>query len=346
MVALEAALPYGPHSAASTRETLCQPPGRPLAALTTASRHFETCRCMPQKTESRRLTKEEEKGFKLMLGNMNLLYLAMRVMILYDRDYNTRFWCLAESYLAMQMASDVGLEPAWVNGQLYNNRCVVRDTSSEQNLGFDTLAAQWLKVKGLTLAKALGQITKDPSVKVTNQGDKDILQMKLLAFEEKVKKEASELGLKSQLILAKNLQKETELAKKEKEIAEKKRRAKRQGGQVNVEQEARRDEQRLHREKVQQQAAERARADAKLKAQLTPMKNELREAKAEKMELEAFVKALEEEIRKLGGDPSMARNRHRVAPSRKAAPEHRPAPPLPPASAGGRKSATVAPAPR
>ena len=48
------------------------------------------------------LTAEEKAEFKSMLGEVNLLYLGCKVLILCDTGYVGRFWTSYECWLAMQ----------------------------------------------------------------------------------------------------------------------------------------------------------------------------------------------------------------------------------------------------
>ena len=64
--------------------------------------------CMPQGER----TKLEKIEFSHMLRNVNLLYLGMRVLILLDLSYMSRFWTQFEAWLSMQQCTTRGLVPA------------------------------------------------------------------------------------------------------------------------------------------------------------------------------------------------------------------------------------------
>ena len=65
--------------------------------------------CMPQGGDR---SAEEKADFKLMLMNVNLLYLGSSVLVLQELSYLSRFWTQFEAWLSMQLASPEGLGPA------------------------------------------------------------------------------------------------------------------------------------------------------------------------------------------------------------------------------------------
>lgn len=71
--------------------------------------------CLPQNVMNERgeitlpRTDSQESYFRKSLNNVNLLYLGGNVVILNDRDYARRFWCLLEAYLSMRKADSSGL---------------------------------------------------------------------------------------------------------------------------------------------------------------------------------------------------------------------------------------------
>ena len=56
-------------------------------------------------------TPSEIRQFELMLGNVNLLYLGMSVLVLMDRSYLSRFWTQFEAWLGLQDVTSKGLTP-------------------------------------------------------------------------------------------------------------------------------------------------------------------------------------------------------------------------------------------
>lgn len=71
--------------------------------------------CLPQDIRSssgevvQKRAPEDVGYFKSTLSLSNLLYAGLWVVILYDSDYNRRFWCRLESYLATHVFGDDGL---------------------------------------------------------------------------------------------------------------------------------------------------------------------------------------------------------------------------------------------
>jgi len=122
----------------------------------------------------------EKKYFSKSLQNVNLLYLGGHVMILFDRDYNKRFWCLLEAYLSMRQASASGL------------------TSSQHDphhtiLCMGTTAALAEKHAGmlmLEMEKPLNEMLdwlRSDDVDITNESDKDLMILRMSRFEPIVK---------------------------------------------------------------------------------------------------------------------------------------------------------------
>lgn len=72
--------------------------------------------CMPQHIKDEHgtvlahRTALEEREFKLMLQNANLIYLLARCLLLVDNMYPTRFWTQFEAYLSMQELRESGLQ--------------------------------------------------------------------------------------------------------------------------------------------------------------------------------------------------------------------------------------------
>ena len=54
----------------------------------------------------------EKVEFKMMLPNINLLYLSAHVLIIMDSTYSSRFWTQFEAWLSMQECTGAGLQPA------------------------------------------------------------------------------------------------------------------------------------------------------------------------------------------------------------------------------------------
>ena len=131
--------------------------------------------CMPQGKKSL----ADKIGFDWMLGNINLLYLAMPCLILLDLSYISRFWTQFEAWLSMQTATMDGLRPAVALEQRFT---IVPIYNTNENLKA-ALVAMWAKT---TPEKAYGAL-KQPDVTVTNQSDKDAQLPKILSFNDRVK---------------------------------------------------------------------------------------------------------------------------------------------------------------
>ena len=90
--------------------------------------------CMPQDTRTpeerqKRLKPDprspaERLRFKWMLQNVNLLYLGMRVLVLMDISYLSRFWTQFEAWLSLQAGGAAGLGPAAEVRRRVTIRCV------------------------------------------------------------------------------------------------------------------------------------------------------------------------------------------------------------------------------
>jgi len=132
--------------------------------------------CMPQdeRTEQQRAdettkdtrTVREKAEFRRMLGQVNLLYLGCRVLILLDRSYFSRFWTLFEAWLAMRKVTDQGLVEAHDSGKHYHVE-VLYDTDTAGELRA-LLEKQWLDASWETARDKLAA----PDIAVTNASDK------------------------------------------------------------------------------------------------------------------------------------------------------------------------------
>ena len=65
--------------------------------------------CLPQRTRN----SLEEVYFQTALKYVNLLYLHAHVLVIYDRDYNRRFWCLYETFLGCRTFNGKTLVGFW-----------------------------------------------------------------------------------------------------------------------------------------------------------------------------------------------------------------------------------------
>lgn len=135
--------------------------------------------CMPQGFR----TDAEEVEFKLMLTNVNMLYLGAAVLILLDRSYLSRFWTQFEGWLSFMVVSPQGL--------------VFEDDESRQRFAIRVLhgAPQDLKTSLMTEwsgCDTTGAYRKlsAPDVTVTNQKDKEVQLPKILTLDKAMRKYA------------------------------------------------------------------------------------------------------------------------------------------------------------
>jgi len=129
--------------------------------------------CMPQvlKSDDGSVAKErtvaEQQYFNKAIKHINILYLTLHVLILLDRNYNSRFWCLLEAILALHVCDENGLAhlPADPARQHHTIICMFAAqgtnaaTSLEDEFG------------GLDYVEALDKLLQ-PDIYVTNKGDK------------------------------------------------------------------------------------------------------------------------------------------------------------------------------
>jgi hypothetical protein len=119
---------------------------------------------MPQAPNKSALDKMEQK---VMLPNINLLYLFGQVLVLLDISYMSRFWTSFESFLAMRKVTREGL--ITVSGaELAARMSVVCLHNATDTFG-DFLKSMWMN-KSVEQAHA---VLERPDVCVTNQSDKD-----------------------------------------------------------------------------------------------------------------------------------------------------------------------------
>ena len=119
--------------------------------------------CMPQFDR----TEDEQLSFRRMLSHVNLLYLGMKVLILLDVSYISRFWTQFEGWLSMQMVTAQGLKSAvGSNAVRHTIRCIYNAVQGIDDL---RLIEMWATKTPLEAFTVLSR----PDVSVTNQSDKD-----------------------------------------------------------------------------------------------------------------------------------------------------------------------------
>ena len=124
---------------------------------------------MPQGDEKTPLEKLE---FKTMLPNINLLYLSLRVLIIMDSSYFSRFWCTFEGWLSMQQVTGEGLRPAPPDERRCTIACIHNADENDKKKLEDTWATKTPEEAHAVLSK--------PDIHVTNQSDKEAQLPKLL----------------------------------------------------------------------------------------------------------------------------------------------------------------------
>jgi len=147
--------------------------------------------CMYQEKDKEGRNPEETKEFAAMLADCNLLYIGTSVLILLDRQYIGRFWCLMESWLAMQEPTAEGLSPtATTNGvsERYHISIPTRNESQPWAKDLETHLEETSKLGHDEFIELLNC----DDVWVTNQSDKEQQIKKIQMFVEKAKKAYAE----------------------------------------------------------------------------------------------------------------------------------------------------------
>ena len=127
--------------------------------------------CMPQYPRS----KDEDAHFKEMLEYIGWAFLACSVLIIFDADYNSRFWTRYEAFLAMQMCDPKsGLKTAVGHGDA---RFEVACLGSTKDYGKQYL--DMLLDFGRASAERTLRTLSQRDIKVTNEKDKTMQLVKL-----------------------------------------------------------------------------------------------------------------------------------------------------------------------
>ena len=130
--------------------------------------------CLAQGKEK---TPKDKAEFKMMLPNINFLYLGTSVLVLmFDRTYMERFWPLLEAWLSCMKGSERGLVSADDEALRCTIQCI--DGLSESN-AFDLKN----RYRGCD-ANAVHRMLSANWVTVTNQSDKEVqlFKIRLLDF--------------------------------------------------------------------------------------------------------------------------------------------------------------------
>jgi len=129
---------------------------------------YDWC-CLPQGKRS----PDDDRIFRAMLRNVNLMYLSASCLLLVDMMYGTRFWTNFEAWLSFQSPSThFGLAPADPS----QRKVTVRKMYGMTDLMLDAIVSRWDAWATPELAvRDLSQ----PDCVVTNNGDKQVQLEKL-----------------------------------------------------------------------------------------------------------------------------------------------------------------------
>jgi hypothetical protein len=136
---------------------------------------FDYC-SMPQGSDK---MASEQSMFKVMLPNINLLYIGATVLVLLDRSYMSRFWTQFEAWLSMQQAGPRGLNSAPREQLRCRMACLGNAPLELQS----ALMEEW---SHCTAQVAFDKLSS-ADVTVTNKSDKDIQLPKILKLDKAVR---------------------------------------------------------------------------------------------------------------------------------------------------------------
>jgi hypothetical protein len=137
--------------------------------------------CAPQGCIER--TEEEYAEFKYIIKNIiPFVYLGTRVIVLYDREYNQRFWPLMETWSAMQMPTPNGLTPATpelLRVCFFGMYSMEGEDKSIHHMLMANFHNKW--------AQEVADILIEDDIKVTNQSDKAGCLKVVVSLDDKVR---------------------------------------------------------------------------------------------------------------------------------------------------------------
>ena len=128
---------------------------------------------MPQGDDK---TQSEVIEFRVMLPNINLVYLFCSVLVILDLAYLSRFWTQFEAFLSLRKVTEAGLGPAPAE----ERRCKVTCIHNAPEAFGEALFIMW----GDTTAEQAHAVLSKPDVTVTNQSDKDAQLPKLMKLDD------------------------------------------------------------------------------------------------------------------------------------------------------------------
>jgi hypothetical protein len=115
-------------------------------------------------------TEEEEMEFRRTLENiLPFIFLGCRVIVMYERIYNQRFWPNVECWIATKMPTKDGLMPA-TNNRLRIQVYGIRSAKGKDNGSRSFLLSAWHSKPAWDAIAALSK----EDILVTNQRDKEV----------------------------------------------------------------------------------------------------------------------------------------------------------------------------
>ena len=116
------------------------------------------------------LTSSEQQTFDLTLPHINLIYLGLTVLAIFDNTFQGRFWTLYELWLSLQKPSPTGLKPAPAERRRVTAVGVLNLEGAEGESIAETLTSQWAQKSPEEALRALDR----SDICVTNLKDKSI----------------------------------------------------------------------------------------------------------------------------------------------------------------------------
>ena len=144
--------------------------------------------CMPQagpdeNGDMMERTEPEQQYFERVLSLVNLLYLSMKVLLLVDLTYKSRFWTCYEAWLSMRQITADGLRPSPHALERFEIKCL-----HNADAHVKTLLEELLLRK---TSEEIGQMLRKPDITVTNQSDKETQLLKLQQLTKAIESELS-----------------------------------------------------------------------------------------------------------------------------------------------------------
>ena len=165
---------------------------------------------MPQVIKGKPRSPNDDRDFKRMLKNCNMLYLGMKVLIIMDGSYLSRFWTQFESWLSYQKATSEGLlrttaniqsQFAWTYGDEVDELFVADELyqggqGGGLRCGVICIRSADIRFEGMKLYQKLSQMNADEissslahkDVLVTSNNDKIVQLKRIRQFDDEVRR--------------------------------------------------------------------------------------------------------------------------------------------------------------